>query len=183
LTIRLARCWAALLLGVGLLCLSTGAAAQPPLEYQLQAAYVSKFLRFVEWPAGTVEGGVFAVGVVGKADFWEAMRALDGQQFGDSRVAARRIDDPEQLSEVHVLVVDPTRSSQLAGRYLRAAQGRPILTVGRADDFASSGGIIQFVLVEETLRFDINTEAADRAGLKISSHLLRSARNFRERTP
>jgi hypothetical protein len=166
-----------------LVCFARASAGEPPLEYQLQAAYVSKFLRFVEWPPAAVEGGVFAIGVLGEADFWEAMRALDGHRFGESRAEARRIDDPAQLSEIHVLVVDPTRSSQLTGRYLRAAAGRPILTVGTAVDFSASGGIIQFVRVEDTLRFDINTEAADRAGLKLSSHLLRMAHNIRGRGP
>ncbi len=177
------RRFAALGSALWLVCFGAAAAGEPRLEYQLQAAYISKFLRFVEWPPGVVEGGVFSVGVVGGAEFWEAMRGLDGYRFGESRIAARRVDDPAQISEVHVLVVDPTRSSQITGRYLRAAAGRPILTVGAAVDFSASGGIIQFVFVEDTLRFEINAEAAERAGLKLSSHLLRMAQSIRERGP
>jgi len=175
--------FAALGLALWLLCGAAIANAEPPLEYQLQAAYVSKFLRFVEWPPGGVEGGVFSVGVLGRAEFWDAMRALDGYRFGESRIAARRVDDPAQLEEVDVLIVDPTRSSQLTGRYLRAAEGRPILTVGSAGDFSASGGIIQFVFVEDSLRFEVNAEAAERAGLKLSSHLLRMAQSVRGRVP
>ena len=153
------------------------ARAEPPFEYQVQAAYISKFLRFVQWPPEAVEDRTFVVGVMGDADFWEAMRALDGHEFGDAVVAARRVRDPAALDGIHVLVMDPERSEQQARRYLRAVSDRPILTVGQSAGFSESGGIIRFFVVDDSLRFEIDNEAAERVGLKVSSRLLRLARN------
>jgi hypothetical protein len=60
--------------------------------------------------------------------------------------------------------------------FLRAARGSPTLTVGESARFTAQGGIINFVLQEGTVRFQINPGEAERAGLRISSHLLRLAR-------
>ena len=164
---------AALMLGAPRPCV-----AEPPLEYQIQAAYVSKFLRFVQWPDG--RGETFLVGVVGATEFQHAMDALDGFPVGDHTVRIRHVEAVEALEGLHVLVVGPSPSNEQADRYLRVARDRPILTVGDATDFAQAGGIIQFVVVEDTVRFEINLDAAERVGLKLSSRLLRLARNVRK---
>jgi uncharacterized protein DUF4154 len=165
--------FAALVLGAPPPCM-----AEPPLEYQLQAAYVSKFLRFVKWPGGRAE--TFHVGVVGDPEFRQAMDALDGYPVGDRAVEVRHVESPEALAGLHVLVVGPSASNGRADQYLRAARDWPILTVGDATGFGQAGGIIEFVVVEDTVRFEINLAAADRVGLKLSSRLLRLARHVRK---
>jgi hypothetical protein len=84
------------------------------------------------------------------------------------------------MDGLHVLMVGPSPATDEADRYLRVARERPILTVGDATDFTQAGGIIQFVIVEDTVRFEINLEAAERVGLKLSSRLLALARNVRK---
>lgn len=86
----------------------------------------------------------------------------------------------EAMDGLHVLMVGPSPATDEADRYLRVARERPILTVGDATDFTQAGGIIQFVIVEDTVRFEINLEAAERVGLKLSSRLLALARNVRK---
>lgn len=162
--------WSALWIAA-LLCASP-AGAEPPLEYQVQAAYVSKFLRFVEWPEDVGDG--FAVGVVGSPDFREAMAALDGYAVGERRVD---VVQPKRVGEVeglHVLVIGPSSAAQ-ASDFLDAARDRPVLTVSDAQDFNELGGIVQFVIVGDTMRFAINLAAAERGGLRLSSRLLRLA--------
>jgi len=157
------------------------ATSEPPIEYQVKAAYVAKFVRFAEWPEAHPTHGEIAVGVVGENDFQQAMARLEGQRFGDTRISVRSLDSPRILDQLHVLVVSSTQSSDETARYLRAARDRPILTIGDAPSFTEDGGIIQFVVVEETIRFAINVDAAQRAGLELSSDLLRLATNLRDR--
>jgi ribosomal protein S11 len=135
-------------------------------------------LRFVEWPDH--RGGTFIVGVVGDSDFREAMDVLDGYAIGNHTVDVRQVRAVEAMDGLHVLVVGPSPATDEADRYLRVARERPILTVGDATDFTQAGGIIQFVIVEDTVRFEINLEAAERVGLKLSSRLLALARNVRK---
>ena len=165
----------ALLAGL-VVCGPPPCAAEPPLEYQVQAAYVSKFLRFVTWPHE--RGETFVVGVVGEPDFREAMDALDGYAVGDRVVEVRHVKSLEGLDGLHVLVVEASTSNEPG--YLRAARERPILTVGDDAEFGQDGGIIQFVVVEDTVRFEINLAAAEHVNLKLSSRLLRLARNVRK---
>ena len=161
------------LLFLALLLWALPAAAEPPLEYRVQAAYVSKFLRFVEWPAERLAGG-FVVGVVGNDSFREAMGALDGYEAGDRVVEVRHLERTLDVSDVHVLVIGP---SMRALAFLEAAIGEPVLTVSDAAGFNDAGGIVQFVVIEETIRFEINLASAEHSRLKLSSRLLQLARN------
>jgi hypothetical protein len=163
-----------LALATVLLC-ALPASAEPPLEYQVQAAYVSKFLRFVEWPADADRpGGDYVVGVVGNDSFREAMDALDGYEVGDRAVSVRVLRSPRDVPQLHVLVIGP---SVRALEFLDAAIERPVLTVSDAAGFNDAGGIVQFVLIGDTIRFEINLASAEISGLKLSSRLLHLARN------
>jgi hypothetical protein len=62
------------------------------------------------------------------------------------------------------------------GAYLRASRGTPTLTVGDGARFIEQGGIVRFYLDNGTVRFAINRDGAERAGLRISSRLLQLAR-------
>lgn len=156
--------------------LAPPAAAEPPVEYKVQAAYVSKFLLFVEWPEGAVGEDGYVVGVAGGDDFWAAMQALSDREVDAARVTTRRVKASDAVAGLHVLVVDPGHPRASTDALLAAAAERPVLTVGRSDDFAGRGGVIQFAIVDDTLRFGVNLEAARRAGLEVSSRLMRAAR-------
>jgi hypothetical protein len=59
---------------------------------------------------------------------------------------------------------------------LSALGSKSVLTVSEVEEFAARGGVINFVLVDNRVRFEINPGAAKRSGLKISSELLRLGR-------
>jgi len=114
--------------------------------------------------------------VAGRDDFWEAMQVLGEREVDTARVVTRRVKTPEAVAGLHVLVVDPNHPPAATDALLAAAAERPVLTVGRAGDFAERGGAIQFVIVEDTLRFAVNLESVERAGIEVSSRLMRAAR-------
>ena len=89
----------------------------------------------------------------------------------DSALATRVIVMPE--AGCHVVFVPQGVATT---PYLRAARGSPTLTVGETSGFITQGGIVNFILEGGTVRFQINPEAASRADLRISSHLMRLAR-------
>jgi hypothetical protein len=170
---RPARLRAALALVAALACAAVPAGAEPRLEYRLQAAYVSKFLRFVEWPEGAKPASVYRVGAVGSAEFLEAMGALDGYEVGKAKIALTRVEGVASLEGLHALVIGPAEPSAL--ELLHAARERPILTISDAADWNDHGGIVQFVVVDAAMRFHVNIAAAERVELDISSRLLRLA--------
>jgi hypothetical protein len=155
------------------------AQAPKPTEYEVEAAYLSNFGRFVEWPArvgaGQTNNDPFYVCVLGQDPFGSLLDgALRGETIGGGPMVAKRISGPEDAAGCRILFVSSSRDSQL-NAILTALGTSNILTVGEMPGFTRRGGMIQFVLDGNRVRFEINLAAAQRAGLTLSSELLKVA--------
>jgi hypothetical protein len=144
---------------------------QISLEYRVKAVYLFNFVKFVEWPPRAAPGPL-TICVVGHNPFGAALDdALRGELVNDRPLVTRVIRGPEP--GCHVTFVP---HGAAASAYLGSARGSPILTVGETPGFLEQGGIINFVVEAGKVRFEIDPKAAERADLRISSHLLRVAR-------
>jgi hypothetical protein len=158
-----------------LLLLPAAAAVVHPqqisLEYRVKAVYLFNFVKFVEWPSRAVPGPL-TICVAGQNPFGAALDdALRGEMVNDRPLATRVILEPGPGCDVLFV---PRGAA--AAAYLGAARGSPTLTVGETPGFLEQGGIINFVLEGGKVRFEIDPKGAERADLRISSHLLRVAR-------
>jgi hypothetical protein len=162
----------ALLLAV---CVTTEPRAQVPSEDTLKAAFVSKFPQFVEWPPDALTGrATIELCVAPPGPFGTNLRDMTaGSSVGGVPVAVRTVDDRSDVSGCHLLFV-PARSGS-SQRLLAAASMRPILTVGDDSQFLDDGGMVALKVVGGRVHFEIDANTARRAGLRISSQLLRLA--------
>lgn len=147
-------------------------------EYQVKAAYLYKFLDFVEWPPAALPApqSPFVIGVAGGEALVDELDALLARRRGDSRqVLSRRLGPGEAAAGVHVLFVGRGAGTRAAG-LLNATARQPVLTVTEADDAWPAGSTINFVTVDRRVRFDVALRSADAHELKISSRLLGVAR-------
>jgi hypothetical protein len=155
------------------LCVAAGVvlAQQPTSEYEIKAAFLYNFVRLVEWPPGAGAGPV-VICVARANPFGSALEeTVRGESVAGRAIAVRVI--PQPADDCDVLFIP----AQAAARdYLRAVDGEPVLTVGESADFIQRGGMVNFVIEEERVRFEINPMAATRANLRISSRLLQLAR-------
>jgi hypothetical protein len=143
-----------------------------PLEYRVKAAYLFNFVKFVEWPAAAAAGPL-TICVAGRNVFGDVLAdTVSGETLDGRPLAVRVILEPDP--GCHILFV-PRGAAVTA--YLRSSRGLPMLTVGESPDFLAQGGLVNFVLEGGNVRFEIAVEAAERAGLRISSRLLRLARD------
>jgi hypothetical protein len=150
---------------------ATAQAPEPSLEYQVEAAYLYNFVKFVEWPAGTLRGAIM-ICTAGTTPVAAALEQIVRDEVIDGhRLAVRPIEAPQAACDVLFVPHDVD-----AAEYLRAARTAPVLTVGESPDFIAQGGIINLVRDAGMIRFEIDQEAARRARLQISSRLLRLAR-------
>jgi len=150
------------------------AQAKPPTEYEIKAAFLYNFAKFVEWPSSAFKGPKqpLAICVIGRDPFGQALEdALSGKSIGDHPVSLAHSKDLGELAACQIVFVSTTESPRLL-EILARLRGHGVLLVGEAEGFATAGGTIQFVLEQNRVRFAINPDAADRAGLKISSKLL-----------
>jgi uncharacterized protein DUF4154 len=151
-------------------------AREVPLEYQVKAVYLFNFAKFVEWPA-EAQNGPLTICVAGQNPFDDVLNeTLRGETVNNRPLVSRVIAAPD--SGCHIVFVPQGAASS---PYLQAARSAPILTVGESHDFISHGGIVNFIIEAGKVRFQIDSKAADRADLRISSHLLRLARTADER--
>lgn len=144
------------------------------VEYQLKAAFLYNFAKFVQWPAETNGGSLdpFALCVSGDEPFRIIHHYLAGKRIRGQLIAVRAVGGSSELSDCHLLFVSAA-SAQLQ-HALPSVKGA-VLTVGEAEDFVTSGGMINLVRVDNRLRFEISRRAGERAGLKFSSQLLKLA--------
>ena len=146
-----------------------------PLEYQVKAAVLYKFVRYVEWPQDVLPDTLdtITIGVLGESPITDALRAsVEGKEIGGYKVVIRHFGDLADLDFCHMLFIGRSEKENLK-KALRRLQGWSTLTVGDAEGFAEKRGMINLVIVENKVRFEINMEAAEEAKLKISSKLLR----------
>ena len=153
-----------------------------PTEYEVEAAYLSNFGRFVEWPARSTPGEPFNVCILGQDPFGPLLDgSLKGENIGGAPLAAKRLSGIDEASSCRILFISSSKEAQLAP--LLAALGTShVLTVSDISGFTRRGGMIQFVLDGNRVRFEINLNAAKHAGLTLSSQLLKLGLGVR-RTP
>jgi len=156
--------------------------APPSTEYQVKAALLLQSARFVEWPETAFPDAKapLIVGVVGKDPFGEILdRTLAGASVKGRAIEVRRFANGDAMEPCHLLFISGSESDRLPAILERLAEpafrARGPLTVGDVDRFARGGGVLRLALQEKKIRLYVNPDAADRAGLKISSHLMKLA--------
>jgi len=146
-------------------------------EYEVKAAYLYNFGRFVEWPTDVPSSHVdeFPICVLGEDPFGPALDlTISGEKIGGKSVVARRISEIETASTCRVLFVSSSEDKRIK-EILAAAGKLSILTVSDLPRFVEKGGMVQFILANRTVRFTINLDAAQQARLNLSSQLLKVA--------
>jgi YfiR/HmsC-like len=154
------------------------AQATPPTEYQLKAAFLFNFAKFIDWPASSFASAQspFSICILGKDPFGQAIDdALQGKSIGDRPVVIVRVKNVTQSTHCQIVFAANSEAANLRG-ILAGLRGANVLAVGESEGFAAAGGTIQFTIEENHVRFLINTDAAERAGLKFSSKLLALAK-------
>jgi hypothetical protein len=142
--------------------------------YEVKTAFLFNFAKFIEWPASSfaTPQSPFAICVLGQDPFGNILDvALQGKVIGIRPLAVRRLKDKFEARSCQIVFVSSSESPHLAD-IVGTLRGANVLLVGETNGFAASGGTIEFILEDNHVRFAINTDAADRSGLKFSSKLL-----------
>ena len=151
-----------------------------PTEYQLKAAFLFNFAKFIDWPEKSFAGphSAFTICVIGQDPFGGALDEYLAKTIGGRPVQLARFPSasaPPRARSCQIAFVSASERSHFHG-VVEGLHGSAALLVGDADGFAASGGTIEFTLEDNHIRFSINPEAAQRADLKLSSKLLALAK-------
>jgi hypothetical protein len=143
-------------------------------ESKIKATFLFKFTSYVEWPASAFDqpDAPLVISVFEDDEIAsELTRLTAGRVVNNHAVQVRRLSEGDSVAGCHVLFVGSTVGNRLV-RILNDARSKPVLTVTELDDALTFNSIINFVLVDDQVRFDVSLPAAGRSNLKISSRLL-----------
>jgi len=156
---------------------ATARPADPPTDRDVKAAFLYRFTQYVEWPTAAFESpdSPVVLGVLGDAAYVQVIAAsAGGKSAGGRPIVVRQLQSPSGAVGCHVVFVGASQAAAVPA-IVRAVSASPVLTVSDAAEFAKAGGAVGFVVRNGKVAFQINVGAAGRAGLKVSSKLLRLA--------
>lgn len=158
------------------LCITSHASDRISKEYEVKAVFLLNFAKIIEWPTTAFDNSEsnIVVGIFGNDDFGEALNTINGKTVGGRKLEVRKLGQGGALDGCHLLFISSSEKWRLR-QILAEVAGQPVLTVSDISDFAEQGGIISLTNEETKIKITINQGSAQRAGLKISSQLLRIA--------
>ncbi len=184
--LRLARvCRRAYRLGLTIILassLSAESRAQMVNEYQVKAAFLYNFAKFVEWPNGPAGPSkeTLTLCIVGQDPFGDSLdQVTKGKTISGRELVVRRLTPTEDTRSCRMVFIGASERKRIPA-ILEGLKRADVLTVGETENFARLGGVINFVLEGDRVHFEVNLDAAARERLRISSKLLNLARIVRE---
>jgi YfiR/HmsC-like len=154
-------------------------------EYQVKAAFLYNFAKFVEWPAGEFKspGDPIVICVLGRNPFGPLLeQAIMGKQIDGRSLLTREVSGIRECGGCNLLFIGASEKKRWPA-VLESLKTDSVLTVGETVNFAAAGGIINFKRDAGKVSFEINVYAAQRARLKISSKLLSLAKIIKDDKP
>ena len=150
----------------------------PATEYQVKAAFLYNFAKFVEWPSGTFgsSSSTLQICVFGQETLTSDLtQIISGKTVNGHPLEVKQVARLQEMQGCHVVFAAVTDRTQIKS-ILEGLRGSSVLTVGDTSGFAEQGGMINFVLDHDHVQFEVNAKAAEEAGLHISSRLLSVAK-------
>ena len=154
-------------------------AAEAALEYRVKAAFLYNFAKFVTWPETAFETSSAPVAfcIVGEDPFGDLLESTTKDRKVEGRnIDIRRLPIDAGLAGCHLVFISGFDGARTA-RVLQQATSAGALAIGESDDFLVGGGMIRLLVEDGKVRFDVSTRATDKIGLKVSSQLLKLARD------
>lgn len=151
-------------------------------EYQVKAAFLFNFAKFVEWPATAFKSAdePIRICVFGQDPFGSSLEdVVRGKAVGSRTLVVREVSTALAACKCHMLFLSASEQKRLRS-LLGDLKECSVLTVGETDEFAANGGVVGFKLKDARVRFEIDRDAAERAKLRISSKLLSLAQTLKK---
>lgn len=148
-----------------------------PPEYQVKAAFVFNFAKYVDWPPESFpsKDSPMTLCIIGRDPFGAALGSIEGRNVHGRPLRIRRNVAAEDAGGCNIAYLSESEERRVAG-ILKAIGTQPVLTMSDLEGFAEAGGAVGLFVAEERLQFDANFTALQRANLKASAQALKLAR-------
>jgi YfiR/HmsC-like len=145
--------------------------AQQPADYDIQANIIYRFSKYIEWPAGKKTGD-FIIGIVGESPLTDALKNfIINKTAGNRKISIKKFPASADMFDCQILFISEEESSSLKKIAVRTA-GSPMLIVTESEGLAQKGACINFSIVADHLKLEINKNNIEQRDLSIASELL-----------
>jgi len=175
--------WLALLAGATALLQPAAARAEATPEYKIKAVYLFNIVRFVKWPtnAFSAPDSPLVIGILGDNPFGnELQKLMDGKLVGRRAIVVKHAATAADAKACHAVFIPASEQANLL-LHLATLRNAPVLTIGESAEFLDDGGMIEFFVEQQKVRFNINQAQADTEGVQLDSQLLNRANTVRKR--
>jgi len=146
--------------------------ATAQVNYKIHSLFVYKFTQYIEWPSGE---GDFVIGIVGSSPIQEELEALAStKKVGTRTIVVKKLSPTADMNSCDMVFIAQGQSSHL-GTISGKLQGKPVLIVSETDNGAKKGAGINFIIIDDKMKFELNKAAVEKQGLKVSGDLAKLA--------
>jgi hypothetical protein len=150
---------------------SSSVSAQKNVNYALHANIIYRFTKYIDWPEKQ-KSGDFIIGVVGETPLHEELKDFISNKFaGKQRIVVKKFSESATSFNCHILFISSEESESMK-KIAAATSGTPTLIVSESEGLARKGSCINFIVVNEHLKIEINKNNIDKRNLDIASELL-----------
>ena len=162
---------------LGITMFDVSGETKPSPEYLIKAAFLFNFAKFVDWPADAFKDDLSPINlyILGTDPFGPALDTLKDKTIKGRPFKIKRVNKVDEIGACHILFISASEKGNLK-QILYALKNSYTLTVSEIEGFAQMGGIINFIIINKKVHFEINPNAAQECSLKISSQLLNLAK-------
>ena len=146
--------------------------------HQVQAAFLFNFAKFVTWPDDAFQRSEnsLIIGVLGEDPFGAVLEeTIRDKTVMGKKLAVKRFVRIQDAVNSHILFLSSSEESHLP-HILKVLEKNTVLTVSDMEQFGERGGMVAFTVEDQKVRFNVNVDAVERAGLKMGSQLLKLAK-------
>lgn len=146
------------------------ATAQEKPMHEIHAAMIYNFLKYIQWP-NDAEPGEFVVGVMGEDDVFNTLKSFyDGKPKGAKKYSIRKLASADEAASCAVVYLGKNKSKEFEA-IKAATTGKPVLTITDSFNLGKKGSCINFKVIDEKLKFELNQASISGSTLKVSSQL------------
>lgn len=162
---------------ISLLIVTHSSLMAAPLEYEIKAAFIYNFTKFVEWAdqSGIDQLDTLSLCILGEDPFGETIDKLEGRTVQNLSIRIQRLESMNGQTNCQIMFISQSEIENLSPIFMALGKETGLLTISDIKGFADSGGIIELVLNDNKISFIINIEAARQANVYLSSKILRLA--------
>lgn len=166
------KLFAVLLLSFACMGISFSVKAQQETNYAVHANIIYHFTKYIDWPSST-KSGDFVIGIAGDTPLYDELKKnITNKMAGNQRIVIKRISSIEEVYNCQILFISEDESSDMKKIAAKTA-GTPILLVSESEGLAQKGSCINFTIVSDHLKLEINKNNIEQRGLSIASELLK----------